>query len=201
MNNSHNKDQRKVKWAFLCSFWGKNAKDVITWYAENDDINKIGLVIGEQHKCGAMDEAQKYNIKCVHIKPEDFSDKNDYHDKLLKILIEEKITHIFLLGYQYLIKKPILEAFPNRIANIHPSLFPSFLGTKTAIQDALEYGVKVTGITTHIIDHRFDRGTILRQEPIIIEDTDTFETLYPKFSEKGLPMILDTMQMVETGMV
>ena len=191
------KGTKSVKWAFMCSFWGKNAMDVIGWHAQNDNLHKIGLVICEQDKCGAMEEAIKHNVKCIQVKPSDFSNKAEYDTKILDILLKERITHIFLLGYQHLIKKPILDAFPNRIANVHPSLFPSFLGTKTAIQDALEYGVKVTGITTHLIDHRFDRGTIIKQEPIKIDDTDTFETLYPKFSEKGLPIILDTMRIVE----
>ena len=112
-------------------------------------------------------------------------------------VLENWITHIFLLGFEHLIRKQMLDAFPNKIANIHPSLFPSFLATKTAIQDALDYGVKVTGITTHIIDDRFDRGTILCQEPVRIDEGDTFDTLYPKFSSKGLPLIIESMKLME----
>jgi len=91
----------------------------------------------------------------------------------------------------------MLKAFPNRIINIHPSLFPSFLGTKTAIQDALEYGVKVTGITTHIIDDKLDEGVILCQTPIRVDDKDTFDTLYPKFAEEGKVIIKETINKIE----
>lgn len=187
----------KIKWGFLCSSWGKNAKDVIDWHSENGLTDKIGLVIYEAEPCGAAEAAQTNNIKNLMIKPGSFESKEMYQSALLEALKNENITHIFLLGYKWLVKTPLLNAFENRIVNVHPSLFPSFLATKTAIQDALDYGVKVTGITTHIIDHRFDRGTILCQEPIRIEEGDSFETLYPKFSQKGLPIIIDTMKMVE----
>lgn len=181
----------------MCSSWGKNAKDVIDQHSKNGLTDKIGLVIYETEPCGAAEAAQMSNIKHLMIKPSSFETKEMYQGALLEALENENITHIFLLGYKWLVKAPLLNAFENRIVNVHPSLFPSFLATKTAIQDALDYGVKVTGITTHIIDHRFDRGTILCQEPIRIEEGDTFETLYPKFSQKGLPIIIDTMKMME----
>jgi len=189
----------KVKWAFLCSSWGRNAKDVIDWHVKNNQIDKIGLVIYESIPCGAANSAKKNNIKQKLIDPRFFKNRDQYQQAVLSLLIDENITHLFLLGYKWLIKPPILNAFPDRIINIHPSLFPSFLGTKTAIQDALEYGVKISGITTHIIDNRFDRGTIICQEPIRIDEEDTFETLYDKFSKKGLPIILETMKMVENS--
>lgn len=188
-----------IKWAFLCSFWGKNAKDAINWYAERDLTDKIGVLIYEQEECGAAIEAEKYGIKTVFLPKDKFGNKKKHQMEILRILEQEKITHVFLLGFQHLVLDDMLQAFPNRIVNIHPSLFPSFLATKTAIQDALDYGVKVSGITTHIIDDKFDRGVILCQEPIRIEQTDTFETLYPKFSLKGLDIIIDTMKMMEDG--
>ena len=86
----------------------------------------------------------------------------------------------------------MLSTFPNRIINIHPALFTSFLGTKTANQDALAYGVKITGISTHIINHEYDKGIILNQVAIKINDNDNFELLYTKFRKKGLKIIVKT---------
>jgi len=91
----------------------------------------------------------------------------------------------------------MLKAFNNQIINIHPSLFPSFLGTKTAIQDALAYGVKITGITTHIIDEKLDEGIILAQEAIKINSNDNFDSLYPKFAKKGKKIVLKTIRIIE----
>ena len=102
-----------------------------------------------------------------------------------------------MLNFKYIIKDDMLSAFPNRILNVHPSLFPSFLGTKTAIQDALDYGVKVTGITTHIIDDKIDEGNIICQTPIRINKNDTFDSLYPKFVKKGKKIIIKTIHKIE----
>lgn len=186
-----------IKWAFLCSSWGKNAKDVISYYAITNQVSKIGLVIYETENSGAAIEASKNGINTLLIKPKSFKNKHQYQKEILRNLLQYNISNIFLLGYKYLVLKPILDTFPNKIINVHPSLFPSFLGTKTAIQDALDYGVKVTGITCHVIDHEFDKGIIIAQEPIRIDEEDTFETLYPKFSEVGLDLILRTITIIE----
>ena len=91
----------------------------------------------------------------------------------------------------------MLHAFPQRIVNIHPSLLPSFGKTSKAIQQALAYGVKITGITTHIIDEKVDEGVILCQEAIKIKDNDTFDTLDKKFQKKGRKIILNTIKQME----
>ena len=106
-------------------------------------------------------------------------------------LKNSKITLVII------IKNKMLKAFPNRIVNIHPSLLPSFSGTKMAIQEVLAYGVKITGITTHIIDDKLDEGMILCQKTIKVKPDDTFETLYSKFSKKGITIILKTIKMME----
>ncbi|WP_343486624.1 formyltransferase family protein [Allomuricauda sp. d1] len=186
-----------IKWAFLCSSWGRNAKDVIQTYEEQKQIHKIGLVLYESEPCGAADLAKKNGVNTLLIKPEQFETKRLYQLKILEKLKLHDVTHIFLLGYAHLIRKDILNAFPNKIINVHPSLLPSFRGTKTAIHDALDYGVKVTGVTTHIIDEEYDRGIILFQEAMGIEDGDTFETLYPRYSKIALSTILKTMDFIE----
>ncbi|WP_281542958.1 formyltransferase family protein [Maribacter aestuarii] len=163
------------------------------------EINKIGLLIYEAENCGAVHVAKKNGIPVVLIKPSEYLTQIEYQNEILKSLKRNNISHIFLLGFQYLILKEILDAYPNKIMNVHPSLFPSFLATKTAIQDALNYGVKITGITTHIIDNEYDKGIILYQEPIRVKEGDTFESLYPKFSQIGISIILKTMNRIESG--
>ena len=191
----------EISWVLLCSFWGKNAKDVIEHYANINQISKIKLIIYEAENCGAATAADKYGITAFLMKPKQFPNQYRYQQEILKKMELYNISHVFLLGYQYLIRKEILDAFPNRIANVHPSLFPSFLGTKTAIHDALSYGVKITGITTHIIDDEYDKGIILFQEAIRISDNETFESIYPQFSKIGLCLIMKTMDKLENEMI
>jgi len=190
--------ESNIKWAFLCSSWGRNAKDTLDVYLSNGfNSSEVGLVVYEETPCGAADLAKENNIETLMLPITNFKNTKEYQTALVQELQKRAITHLFLMGYKHILKSEALEAFPNRIINVHPSLFPSFLGTKTAIQDALDYGVKVTGITTHVIDHKIDMGTILCQEPIRINENDTFETLCPKFSKKGLTIILETIQLVE----
>ncbi len=193
-----NTEKNKIQWAFLCSFWGRNAKDAIKAHMKGAfPQSEIKLLIYEQEPCGAAQEARKHGIETLLVAPKEFKDQNEYQANLLQVLQDRNITHIFMLGFQYLIREEILRAFPNKIINIHPSLFPSFLATKTAVQDALAYGVKVTGITTHIIDERFDRGHILKQVPIKIKPGDTFKSLAPVFRKKGKKIIAKTIKQIE----
>lgn len=187
-----------TKWALFTSFWGKNAVDVIGYHSKINQTHKIGCLIYEAEKCGAAEAAKENDIPNYLVSPEKYKNQREYQLFILELLKKNEITHIFLLSYQYLILNDILSAFPDRIVNIHPSLFPSFLATKTAIHDALNYGVKITGITTHIIDEEYDKGLILFQEAIRIKENDTFESLYSRFPKKAIKLILKSMQKVES---
>jgi len=189
---------KTINWAILVTGWGRNAKDVIKALNKNKkNTSKIKMLIFEQETCGAAIEAKKQGIEVLLIKRIEFPTIEAYQNQLLFQLKKREIDHIFLMNYKYRVREFLLIAYPNRIYNVHPSLFPSFLGTKTAIQDALDYGVKITGITTHIIDRELDRGIILRQKAIKIKAGDTFDTLYPKFAKEGKKLILKTIRKIE----
>lgn len=188
------KNSDKVKWALLCSGKGNNVYDIINYYQKNPQQNSfdISLIIYESSDFSAIKIAKSNRIDVLQISRNTFKDSIEHQKKLIHEILSRRIDFIFLLNYKYLIKQEMLSTFPNRIINIHPSLFPSFLGTKTAIQDALAYGVKITGITTHIINHEYDKGIILNQVAIKINDNDNFELLYTKFRKKGLKIIVKT---------
>lgn len=190
--------EKKINWAILVTGWGRNAKDTIEAYINgNLKSSDIKLVIYEQEPCGAADIAKENGIETLQIERRNFQDIPSYQSKLVAEIKNRGIDYIFMLNYKYRIRAEMLSAFPNRIVNIHPSLFPSFLGTKTAIQDALDYGVKITGVTTHIIDHKLDEGIILCQSAIKVKNKDTFDSLYPKFAKKGRRLILKTIKTIE----
>ncbi|MBC8767861.1 phosphoribosylglycinamide formyltransferase [Arenibacter sp. BSSL-BM3] len=187
-----------LNWAIMVSRWGRNAKDVIMAYSHGElERSHIKLLIYETEPCGAADAAKLVGIKTQRILRKDYDSREAYQRRLLDELKYFKIDYVLLLSFKYVIKKELLNAFPNRIINIHPSLFPSFLGTHTAIQEALDYGVRVSGLTTHIIDEEVDRGTILCQEVVKIKEKDTFESIYPKFGKKGKKIVLDTIALIE----
>ncbi|WP_010179255.1 phosphoribosylglycinamide formyltransferase [Aquimarina agarilytica] len=191
-------ENKKINWAILVTGWGRNAKDILDAY-EQGVLKKstIKLVIYESKPCGAAEKAAELGIETLLLKKTDFPDLITYQKELIKELKNKGIDYIFMLNYKYVIKQEMLRAFPNKILNIHPSLFPSFLGTKTAIQDAIAYGVKVTGVTTHIIDDKLDEGIILAQKAIKVNDDDDFDSLYPKFVKNGKKIIVKTIKIIE----
>ncbi len=193
-----NIERNKINWAILVTGWGRNAKDTIEAFGKEQFSNSnLAVVIYESEPCGAAIKANKLEIETLQLLKKDFVSLKLYQKQLTEELKKRSIDYIFMLNYKYVIKQEMLLAFPNKILNIHPSLFPSFLGTKTAIQDALTYGVKVTGITTHIIDGKLDEGVILKQKAIKIKQNDTFETLYPKFALEGKKIIKKTIKLIE----
>ena len=190
-------ENKNIKWALLITGWGNSALKAIEAYSENRlKNNEIVLLIYETEPSGAVEIAKKNGIETLQIIRKSFKDSETYQDKICEELLKRNIDYVFLLAYKYIIRQKMLAIFNNRIANIHPSLFPSFLATKTAIQDALDYGVKVSGITTHIIDHEIDKGDILCQEVVKFKEGDNFESLYPKFVKKGKKIIIKTMLLI-----
>lgn len=106
-----------------------------------------------------------------------------YMEELVKILQKEKIDLVLMSGWDILLTQNFIDAFPNKIINVHPSLLPSFPGENAWIQ-ALEYGVKITGITIHLVTNEgMDNGPILAQKTVKITDDETAETLRRKLNE------------------
>ena len=91
----------------------------------------------------------------------------------------EDIDLVVLAGYMLLLGKHVIECYRNRIINIHPALLPSFKGTH-GIKDALEYGVKITGVTVHFVDEGLDSGPIIIQETVSVSQDETLESLEEK---------------------
>jgi len=197
-NEKKNKMENKLKWAILVTRWGRNAVDTLDAFSQNKFLkSSCNLVVYEKEPCGAAEKAKELGIPTIQVFKSDFKNLIEYQRHLIEIIKAHNIDYVFMLTYEYIIKQEMLDAFPNRILNVHPSLFPSFLGTKTAIQDALAYGVKITGITTHIIDDKLDEGIILAQKAIEVEEHDNFDSLYPKFAKHGAKLIEKTIKIIE----
>jgi len=115
-----------------------------------------------------------------------YGEKNSLKDiaesDLLRALRENGAEWLVLAGYMRMLSKSFVEQMEGRIVNIHPSLLPSFKGTH-AIDDAFEFGVKVTGVTIHLVDEFMDNGAILAQRAVEIKDDDTIETLSERIHE------------------
>ena len=168
--------------AVLVSGGGTNLQALID--AQNSGViksGKIALVISSNENAYALERAKNASIKSEVINKNDFNSEDEFDDTLLNTLNENDINLVVLAGYMTILSLKVVEAFKNRIINVHPSLIPSFCGDGfyglKVHEEALRRGVKVTGATVHFVTEVCDAGPILAQKAIEVFDNDTSKTL------------------------
>ncbi|MBL1230361.1 phosphoribosylglycinamide formyltransferase [Enterococcus sp. BWB1-3] len=140
---------------------------------------EIVLLFSDQKDAKVLERAEKLGIPSASFSPKDFSSKGIYEAELLHLLEEKEVELIVLAGYMRLIGPVLLEAYPEKIINIHPSLLPLFPGLH-GIRDAFEAKAEETGVTIHFIDKGIDTGPVIVQEKVAIHSDDTLEGLEEK---------------------
>lgn len=139
------------------------------------------IVISDVAGAGILDRAAERGIPARHIPPGKFKTKLDEESEAayIEALRGAGVEWIVLAGFMRILKGDFLRAFPGRVVNIHPSLLPSFPGL-AAWKQALDYGVRVTGVTVHLVDQGIDTGPIVAQTPVPVLPDDTAETLHAR---------------------
>ncbi len=140
------------------------------------------LLVCDRPGAGVLERAKKLEIPVLLAVPSRFPSKNDYEKSVLESLKDQEVHSIALAGYMRLIGPLLINAYPNRILNIHPSLLPAFPGLH-AQRQALNYGVKVSGVTVHYVDIEMDHGPILVQKAVPVLGGDTEESLSSRIRE------------------
>lgn len=139
----------------------------------------LPLLVCDNPKAEVIGRAKRAGVKAALIKRDDFASQRDFEKRIIQRLEESKIDLIVLAGFMRLLSPEFVRKYKGRIVNIHPALLPSFKGAK-AIEDAFNYGVKVTGVTAHFVDEEMDHGPIILQAPVKIGETDSLESLEAK---------------------
>ena len=170
-----NKNKKKIV-SFLVSGKGTNFKAVAEKIISGYINAETGIVISTSNDAMALKKSEELNIKYATIEPGRYKSKEDYEVELIRLLEENKTDLIVTAGYMRILSPLFISRFRNKIINIHPSLLPSFPG-KNAQQQALDYGVKITGCTTHFIDEGTDTGPIIIQAPVDVAYNDDIKTL------------------------
>lgn len=140
---------------------------------------RVVKVISNKQNAFALERARRKEIPAVFIDPSQFSSRTEYDRKIAEEVDSSNADLIVLAGYMLLLTPEFVRRYPFKITNIHPALCPAFPGTK-AIREAIEYRVKVTGVTVHFVDEGMDTGPIILQYPVFVDDDDTLETLEEK---------------------
>lgn len=165
--------------AIFASGSGSNF-EAIAKAVQNNQLNvQIACVIYDKKDAYVKIRAEQYNIPAYYMDLAAFGSKEKYEQMILRQLQHDKVDLIILAGYMKFIGKVLLQAYPNKILNIHPSLLPQFPG-KQGIADAFEAKVSQTGVSVHLVDEGIDTGPILKQAVVFVDKEDTLESLTEK---------------------
>ena len=155
---------------------------------------KIAAVIANNQGAYALERASQNNIPGYLLSPKDYENRTLFEEAFLSKMKELNPDLIVLAGFLVKIPEAMVEAFPNKIINIHPSLIPSFCGVGyyglKVHEGALERGVKVTGATVHFVDAGTDTGPIIFQKAVEVKDDDDAKTLQQRVMEQAEWIIL-----------
>ncbi|PED06724.1 phosphoribosylglycinamide formyltransferase [Bacillus pseudomycoides] len=177
--------------AVFASGSGSNFQALINAVEEKRLHAEISLLVCDQPEARVIGRAHYRYVPCFAFSAKEYESKEAFENEILKKLREYEIDCVILAGYMRLIGPTLLEAYGGKIINIHPSLLPSFPG-KDAVGQALEAGVKVTGVTIHYVDAGMDTGPIIAQEAVTVSETDTRESLQKKIQQVEHRLYVDT---------
>jgi phosphoribosylglycinamide formyltransferase-1 len=162
--------------AVLISGRGSNLQSIIDAVATGRLEARIAAVISNRADAAGLTRARDAGLEALCVLPREYSDRDAYDRAIVERLRAREVDLVCLAGFMRIVGRPLLEAFPNRILNIHPSLLPAFPGLD-AQRQALEHGVLITGATVHLVNNDLDAGPIILQAAVPVLDDDTVETL------------------------
>ena len=165
---------RKTRLAVFASGSGSNYEAIAEACRDGRLDAEVVLLVCDKPGAKVLERAKRYGTESFAFTPKDYESREAYETVLATMLDERGVDYVCLAGYMRIVGKVLLERYEQRIVNIHPSLLPSFKGAH-AIQDAVEYGVKIFGATTHFVDETLDGGRIIAEGAIVYEGNDIEE--------------------------
>jgi phosphoribosylglycinamide formyltransferase-1 len=176
--------QRKYRLGVLGSGRGSNFVAIADACAAGTVPADVAIVASDVADAPILDRARERGLVARHIPPGKFRTKLDEAAEVayIQALQEAGVDLIVLAGFMRILKGDFLRAYAQRVVNIHPALLPSFPGLE-AWKQALDYGVKVTGVTVHLVDQGVDTGPILAQQTVPVLQGDTAATLHARIQE------------------
>jgi phosphoribosylglycinamide formyltransferase-1 len=165
-----------LKLGVLASGRGSNFQSIIDAIESGRLKASVELLVVDNPDAFAIKRAEKHSIAHLFINPKDFATKDDFFVKIAGELTGKGVELVILAGFMRIVRKPLLDAFPMRVMNIHPALLPSFPGLHGQKQ-AVEYGVRISGCTVHFVDEGMDTGPIIIQAAVPVLPGDDEDSL------------------------
>ncbi len=170
-----------LKIGVLVSGSGTNLQAILDAVADGLPVDVVGVVSSRPDAFG-ITRAHDAGIDTLVLDRQAYADAKQADERIVAFLKEREAAYVVMAGYMRKVTPVLLDAFPDRVLNLHPALLPSFVGAH-AIQDAWDAGVKVTGVTVHFANEDYDKGPIVAQRPVMIRESDTIETLEARIHE------------------
>lgn len=191
-----------LKLAILASTKANDMQAVIDAIEQKKLNAEISVVISNKADAYALERARKHGIKSVFLDPKGKT-REDYDKEISKILDENKVGLILLIGYMKYLSPWFVGKYRWKIMNIHPSLLPKFAGgmDKNVHQAVLDAGEKTTGCTLHFVDEGADTGPIIMQKEVKIERGETADTLKEKVQKAEQEVLLKAVKLYSEGKI
>lgn len=184
----------------LLSGSGTNLQAIIDEIEAGRLNAKISLVVSSRPDAYGITRAKNANINTLVMDKSKYTNPEHADEIIVKALKDAGVQYVVMAGYMRMVTPIMLDAFPNKVVNLHPALLPSFKGAH-GIKDAFDFGVKVTGITVHFANAEYDKGPIIAQVAIPISEDDTLESLEEKIHAEEHKLYPKVLQLISEGKV
>ncbi|MFO7983614.1 MAG: phosphoribosylglycinamide formyltransferase [Desulfuromonadales bacterium] len=167
---------KKLRLGIVASGGGTNLQSIIDACQQGSIDAEVAVVVSNNPLAGALERGRKAGIPTRCVNHREFKNRESFDAALVEALRDEQVELVCLAGFMRLLTSTMLEAFPERIVNIHPSLLPAFPGMNVQ-RHAIEYGARFSGCTVHFVDGGTDTGPIIIQAAVPVLDDDDEDTL------------------------
>lgn len=190
----------KLRLGILASGGGTNLQAIIDRCQDGSLDAEIVLVLSNKADAGALERAEKAGIPTACIDHRRFARREDFDAAMVEALRDARAELIVLAGFMRIITQVFLDAFPERVINIHPALLPAFPGLHVQ-QQAIDYGARFSGCTVHFVDSGVDTGPIIIQAIVPVLPEDDAETLAARILEQEHKIYPRAIQLIARGRV
>jgi phosphoribosylglycinamide formyltransferase-1 len=161
---------------------------------------RVVLVLSDVAEAGILARARQHNVPAQFVGPSLFKSKleAELEQEMAGLFQAAEVELVVLAGYLRVVKTPLLKVFPGRIMNVHPSLLPAFPGLR-AWEQALQYGVRVTGCTVHFVNEEIDAGPVILQQPVPVFPGDTPESLQQRIQIAEHTLLPEAIRLFAAG--